>query len=100
MRARRIVMPVVALAGFAFLGRYLGRRYPQRFDPVVECSQEHRYRSLWVPGGSLKAVRWFNRRFQWCPVGRHWSWTRRIDAGQLSEDQLSAANAVHDFRVA
>jgi hypothetical protein len=93
-------MPVLSLAGFVLVGRYLSRRDPERFEPVVECSEDHRYRSIWVPFGSLKAVRWFGRRYQWCPVGRHWSWTRRVDADRLSEDELREANAVHDLRVA
>jgi hypothetical protein len=100
MRPPRLLLPVLSLAGFALLGQYLSRHNPQRFDPVVQCRQGHRYRSIWVPGGSLKAVRWFGRRYQWCPVGHHWSWTRRIAQGQLSADELVAANALHDLRVA
>ena len=100
MRVRRLVLPAISLAGFAALGEYLGRRDPERFDPVVECKQGHRYRTIWIPGGSLKALRWFNRRYQWCPVGHHWSWVRRIDADRLSADERRAAYAVHDLRVA
>jgi hypothetical protein len=99
VRPRRVLVPALALAGFAFVGRYLSRHDPQRFDPVVECSQGHRYRSIWVPGGSLKGLRWFRRRYQWCPVGRHWSWTRRLDGTQLTADELRAASAVHDLRI-
>jgi len=100
MRVRRLVLPVLAVAGFASLGEYLSRRDPERFDPLVECSRGHRYRTIWIPGGSLKALRWFNRRYQWCPVGHHWSWVRRIDPELLSVGERSAANAVHDLRIA
>lgn len=100
MRRPRVLLSVLALTGFAVVGRYLARRFPERFDSVVECSQGHRYGSIWVPGGSLKALRWFTRRYQWCPVGHHWSWTRRVDTTQLSEDERRAANAVHDLRIA
>ncbi len=100
MRPRRLLGPMLVLAGFVLVGRYLSRRYPERFDPVVRCRQGHRYRSIWVAGGSLKALRWFNRRYQWCPVGRHWSWTHRVDVARLSADELRAANAVHDLRIA
>jgi hypothetical protein len=100
MKRLRMLMPLVMLAGFAALGDWLWRRQPARFEPVVECSQGHHYRSIWVPGGSLKALRWFGRRYQWCPVGRHWSWTRRVDADLLAPSDLQAANAVHDLRVA
>jgi hypothetical protein len=100
MRWRRLLLPLSVITGFQFLARYLSRRDPDRFDPVVQCGQGHRYRSIWVPGGSLKGLRWFGRRYQWCPVGHHWSWTRRVDAARLSADELSSANAVHDLRVA
>ena len=100
MRLRRLLLPVGALACFALLGRYLAQRDPAQFEPVVECSEGHRYRSIWVPGGSLKALRWFNRRYQWCPVGRHWSWTRRVNADRLTAAEVEAASAVHDLRVA
>lgn len=100
MRRFRFLLPALVLAGFALLGEWLRREQPARFEPVVECSQGHRYRSIWVPGGSLKALRLFNRRFQRCPVGHHWSWTRRIDAALLSDEELESANAVHDLRVA
>jgi hypothetical protein len=99
MSRPRILVSLLALTGFALVGRYLGDHYPGRFDPVVECSDGHRYRSFWIPGGSLKGLRWFNRRFQWCPVGRHWSWTRRIDEQELSAEDLQTATAVHDLRV-
>jgi hypothetical protein len=100
MRLGRFLLPALDLTAFALIGQYLSRRDPQRFDPVVQCSQGHRYRSIWLPGGSLKAIRWFDRRYQWCPVGRHWSWTRRIDAERLSADELNTANTHHDLRVA
>jgi hypothetical protein len=100
MRLRRFILPALALGGFGLVGRFLSQQNPERFDPVVECSEGHRYRSIWVPGGSLKALRWFNRRYQWCPVGRHWSWTRRADPDRLTADEIEAARAVHDLRVA
>ena len=100
VRVRRLLLPALALIAFQLVGEYLAREHPDRFDPVVECGAGHRYRSIWVPGGSLKAVRWFGRRWQRCPVGRHWSWTRRVDPDRLSPNDLQAASAMHDLRVA
>ena len=100
MRLPRFLVPALTLVGFVALSEVLRRRRPQQFEPVVRCSRGHLYRSIWVPGGSLKAVRWFDRRFQWCPVGHHFSWTRRVDAGQLTAEELAAAAAVHDLRIA
>jgi hypothetical protein len=99
MRPSRLLVPGLAVAGFAVLGEYIGRNAPNRFTPVVRCSQGHLYRSVWIPGGSLKAVRWFKGRLQWCPIGRHWSWTRRVDASQISPNELAAASEVHVLRI-
>jgi len=57
MRPSRLLVPGFAVASFAVLGEYIGRNAPNRFTPVVRCSQGHLYRSVWIPGGSLKAVR-------------------------------------------
>jgi hypothetical protein len=96
---RILLLPLLVGVFFA-VSEWLRRRNPERFEPVVRCEQGHLYRSIWVPGGSLKAVRWFDRRYQWCPVGRHWSWTRRVDERDLSEEERRSADAVHDLRVA
>jgi hypothetical protein len=40
---------------------------------VVRCRDGHFYRTWWVPGVSLKSLRLGRWRFQYCPVGRHWS---------------------------
>lgn len=100
MRLSRLVGPIMFMSGFAALGELLRRRNPERFEPVVRCRHGHIYRSVWVPGGSLKALRWFDTRLQWCPVGRHWSWTRRVPAAELSPAELAEANSVHGLRLA
>ncbi|MGD0198076.1 MAG: hypothetical protein ABSC56_09255 [Solirubrobacteraceae bacterium] len=71
----------------------------QRFDKVVRCSQGHLYTSTWMWGGSLKALRLGNRRFQRCPVGHHWSMARLVDPATLSPQECEAAAAIHDVRV-
>ena len=40
---------------------------------LVRCSQGHLFRTIWVPGVSLKAIRLGWYRAQFCPVGRHWT---------------------------
>jgi hypothetical protein len=68
----------------------------ERFQRPVRCSANHVYTTIWVPLGSLKAVRLGRRRFQHCPVGRHWAWVTRLDAGSASAEELQAAARVHD----
>ena len=39
----------------------------------VRCRDGHLFRTIWIPGLSVKAIRLGWWRFQYCPVGRHWS---------------------------
>lgn len=70
-----------------------------RFDTIVRCSEGHLFTSIWIPFGSLKAIRFGPRRFQRCPVGHHWAWVQRIEPQQLDPAERQAAAAVHDVRV-
>lgn len=97
---RIFVLLAAILVGFEVLGEALRRSNPGRFEPVVRCDEGHYYRSIWIPGGSLKAVRMGSRRYQRCPVGRHWSWARPVEQSELSEQERTAADAVHDLRIA
>jgi len=40
---------------------------------LVRCRNGHLFRTIWVPGVSLKAIRLGWYRIQFCPVGRHWT---------------------------
>jgi len=70
-----------------------------RFDRPVRCSAGHLFTTIWIPGGSLKAVRLGRRRYQRCPVGRHWATVERLDRDSASAEDLAAAAAVHDLRI-
>lgn len=71
----------------------------KRFERPVRCSSGHLYTTIWIPLGSLKAVRLGRRRYQRCPVGRHWAMTERLDPSKLSPQEQQQAAAVHDVRV-
>jgi hypothetical protein len=72
----------------------------ESFDQPVRCSKGHLYTTIWIPLGSLKAVRLgFRRRFQRCPVGHHWAMTERLDPETLSEQEREQAAATHDLRI-
>ncbi len=72
---------------------------PNRFDRAVRCSDGHLFTTIWIPGGSLKAVRLGNRRYQRCPVGRHWTSVTRLDPATASAEDFAAAAAVHDIHI-
>jgi hypothetical protein len=71
----------------------------ERFDTVVRCSKGHLFTTIWIWGGSLKAVRLGVGRYQRCPVGRHWSLVRRVNVAELTPPEREAAAAVHDVRI-
>jgi hypothetical protein len=74
----------------------------KRFERPVRCREGHVFTTIWIPGGSLKAVRLGRWRWQRCPVGHHWTWVRRIDrssASLIGLIELGAARAKHDIRV-
>lgn len=67
-----------------------------RFDRIVRCKDGHLYHTVWMPLGSLKAIRLGSVRYQRCPVDRRWRWTRRVAADQLSPAERAAADQIRD----
>ena len=65
-------------------------------EVIVRCSAGHLFTSTWVPLASFKAVRLGPKRFQRCPVGRHWAMIQRVDPAGLSPEELAEAAAHHD----
>jgi len=97
-RRRRRIGVVLALATVVAEAEMLRRRgYGVAGDVVVRCRRGHLFTTLWVPGVSLTALRlgWF--RFQYCPVGGHWSLVTPAPVVDLTPDELAAARAVHDL---
>ncbi|HYB24821.1 MAG TPA: hypothetical protein VED41_13545 [Solirubrobacteraceae bacterium] len=71
----------------------------ERFERPVRCRRGHLFTTIWIPGGSLKAVRLARRRFQRCPVGHHWTTVVRLDPARASSAELEQAASVHDVRI-
>lgn len=69
------------------------------YDRVVRCSAGHLYTTIWIPLGSLKALRLGWKRYQYCPVGHHWAMASKVDVGSISAADLSAAEAIHDLKI-
>jgi hypothetical protein len=66
---------------------------------VVRCSRGHLFTTIWIPGGSLKSLRFGWWRYQRCPVGHHWSFVTPVKAVELTEQERRAASETHDLRV-
>jgi hypothetical protein len=75
------------------------RGYRVGGNVIVRCREGHLFTTLWIPGGSLKAVRLGWWRIQRCPVGRHWSVVTPVREADLSPRQRRSARKRHDLRI-
>jgi hypothetical protein len=66
---------------------------------VVRCRQGHLFTTIWIPGGSLKSVRFGWWRLQRCPVGHHWSVVTPVKTAELTEQERRRASEARDMRV-
>jgi hypothetical protein len=71
----------------------------EQFDTPVRCKKGHLYTTIWIPYASVKGVRLGWKRWQRCPVGKHWSVTTRLDPATASPDDLAEAAKTHDWRL-
>jgi hypothetical protein len=68
-------------------------------NTVVRCRKGHLFTTLWVPGGSLKALRLGWWRLQHCPPGKHWSLVTPVTVSDLTAEERQLAHDVHDLRI-
>jgi hypothetical protein len=66
---------------------------------VVRCQQGHLFETIWIPGASVKSLRFGLWRFQRCPVGNHWSFVTPVRESDLSESERQAAHEHRDIRL-
>jgi hypothetical protein len=66
---------------------------------VVRCHRGHLFTTLWIPGVSVKSLRFLWWRFQRCPVGNHWSIVTPVHESELSRGQRRVARKRHDIRL-
>ncbi len=69
---------------------------------VVRCRRGHVFTTIWLPGASLKAlrfepIRWM--RLQHCPVGRHWTLVVPVREADLTDMDRQSASEHHDLRI-
>jgi len=63
---------------------------------VVRCHKGHLFTTLWIPGVSVKSLRFLWWRLQRCPVGNHWSIVTPVHESDLSRGQRRVARRRHD----
>jgi hypothetical protein len=86
------VIGVEAVALKLRSGRFAG-------DVVARCREGHLFTTIWIPGGSLKSLRFGWWRFQWCPVGKHWSIVTPVKESELTEEERRSAADTRDIRI-
>ncbi len=61
---------------------------------AARCSKGHLFRTRWIEGASLTAVRLGpTRRYQRCPVGHHWALVRPVKAEDLTAEERQVLDA-------
>jgi hypothetical protein len=73
------------------------RGYPIGGRLVVRCREGHLFTTLWIPGASLKSLRFGWWRFQRCPVGGHWSMVTPVKESELTDRQKRDAREHRDI---
>ncbi len=89
-----IVVVLAILVTGTLLARGRGYNVPGRI--VVRCMQGHLFTTVWIPGGSFKAIRLGFVRFQYCPVGDHWTFVRPVKDSDLTPEERRMAERYHD----
>jgi hypothetical protein len=86
---------------FLLVGTVAARRrgYALGGRLVVRCSSGHLFTTIWVPGGSLKAIRLGWWRFQRCPVGKHWALVAPVRESDLTDAERRFAAQHHDVPI-
>lgn len=71
----------------------------ESFEKPVKCSAGHLYTTIWVPLGSLKSIRLGWKRFQYCPVGKHWAMVSVVKNDLEHQSEIDAAREIRDIRI-
>ncbi len=88
---------VVLLVATTVIGRRKGYGFGGR--TYARCRKGHLFSTLWVPGASFKAVRLGWARFQYCPVGKHWTIVVPIKESDLTPEQREEADKNRDASI-
>jgi hypothetical protein len=75
------------------------RGYGVGGNVIVRCREGHLFTTIWIPGASLKSLRFGPRRFQRCPVGHHWSLVTLVRESDLSARARRSARSHKDIRI-
>lgn len=92
-----VLVVVVGLAIATVFARRRGYNFGR--NTIVRCRQGHLFTTIWIPGASLKSIRFGWARFQRCPVGQHWSLVMPVKDADLSARERKNALEHHDVLI-
>jgi hypothetical protein len=97
----RRALPIVAVVAILGGGTAIARRrgYLIGRNLIVRCRQGHLFATIWLPGASLKSIRFGWARIQRCPVGKHWSVVTPVREEDLSDEERRTARDSRDIRI-
>lgn len=97
---RRLAILAGVVAAYA-AGTIIATRRGYSFgkNSLVRCRRGHLFTTVWIPGASVKALRFGFWRLQWCPVGRHVDLVRPVKSADLTDAERTFALAHHDVPV-
>jgi len=97
---RRKQLKVIGIAAvIAELSGVWRRGYRLGGNVIVRCRRGHLFTTIWIPGASVKSLRFGWWRGQRCPVGKHWSIVTPVRQSELTEADLRLARANRDVRL-
>ena len=90
-----VLIVVVVVVAENLWSRRAGYPIPGR--TAVRCDAGHVFRTTWVQGGSLSAIRLGPLlRYGRCPVGHHWSRLRPVKDADLTDSQRRTLDSESD----
>jgi hypothetical protein len=96
-RTRPLVIAAIFFLAETLIIRSYG--YALGGNVVVRCRDDHLFTTIWIPGASVKSLRLGWARYQYCPVGRHWSLVKPVRISELTEDERCFADEHRDVRI-
>jgi hypothetical protein len=100
MKSRRRIAVRIAAASLLAETLVLWQRgYGLGGDVVVRCREGHLFTTIWIPGISVKSLRFLWWRLERCPVGGHWSVVTPVAELELTPDERATARATKDIRI-
>jgi hypothetical protein len=97
---KKLTRALVLVASIVIATLAMRRRgYAVGGHTIVRCRSGHLFTTLWIPGASFKSLSLGLMRFQYCPVGKHWTLVSLVKEAELTDEERSIAAEHHDLGI-